>query len=88
MGQVCFPSQFVVGAEYTVITKDTDIITLNFHTLFWDCYGNVKALCFKALILRPNPVLAVFWKIRVLISVDVSKYLFSLEDRYQPGMIQ
>ena len=78
----------MVGAEYTVITKDTDIITLNFHTLFWDCYGNVKALCSKALILKPNPVLAVFWEIRVLISVDVSKYLFSMEDRYQLGMIQ
>ena len=78
----------MVGVENTVITKDTDIIILNFHTLFWDCYGNVKALCFKALILRPNPVLAVFLKISLLISVDVSKYLFSLEDRYQPGMIQ
>ena len=51
----------MVGAEYTVIKKVTDIITLNslyfVLGLFWDCFGNVKALCFKAIILRPNPVL-------------------------------
>ena len=28
--------------------------------LLWGCHWNVKALCFKAIILRPNPVLAVF----------------------------
>ena len=26
----------------------------------WDCYGDVKALCSKAILLRPNPVLVVF----------------------------
>ena len=41
----------MVGAEYTVIKKRTNIITLNFLSFVWDCYGNVKALCFKAIIL-------------------------------------
>ena len=40
----------MLGAEYTVIKKGTNIITLNFCTLFWDSYGKVKVLCSKAII--------------------------------------
>ena len=50
----------MVGAEYTVIKKDMNIITINYFYFVWSCYGNVKALCFKAIVLRPNPVLVVF----------------------------
>ena len=50
----------MVGAEYTIIRRGKNIITLNYFYFVWGCHGNVKALCFKALILRPNPVLAVF----------------------------
>ena len=42
------------------IKRDMNIITLNYFYFVWSCDGNVKALCFKAIILRPNPVLAVF----------------------------
>ena len=50
----------MVGAEYTVIKRGKNIITLNYFYFVWGCHGNVKALRFKAIILRPNPVLAVF----------------------------
>ena len=50
----------MVGAEYTVIKRGKNIITLNYFYFVWGCYGNVKALCFKAIILRPNSVFAVF----------------------------
>ena len=50
----------MVGAEYTVIKRGMNIITLNYFYCVWGCHGNVKALCFKAIILRSNPALAVF----------------------------
>ena len=50
----------MVGAECTVIKRDMNIITLNYFYFVWSCHGNVKALRLKAIILRPNPVLAVF----------------------------
>ena len=49
----------MVGAEYTVIKRGKNIITLNYFYFVWGCHGNV-ALCFKVIILRPNPDLAVF----------------------------
>ena len=49
-----------MGTEYTVIKRGKHIITLNYFLLClglsWECEG----ICFKAIILRPNPVLAVF----------------------------
>ena len=33
---------------------------IKFLYFVWDCLGNVKALCFKAILLRPSPVLVVF----------------------------
>ena len=56
----------MLGAEYTVIKRGKNIITLNYLYFVWGCHRNVKALCFKAIILGPNPVLALFLKIRVL----------------------
>ena len=40
----------MVGAEYTVIKKGTNIITLIFFYFVWDGYENVKALCFYSFI--------------------------------------
>ena len=50
----------MVSAEYTVIKRGMNIITLNYFYFVWGCHGNVKVLCFKAIILGPNLVLAVF----------------------------
>ena len=48
----------MVGAEYTVMKKGTNII--KFLHFVWDYYGNVKALC----LILPTPSLAVYTFIR------------------------
>ena len=50
----------MVDTEYTVIKRGKNLITLNYFYFVWGCDGNVKALCFKDIILRQDPVLAVF----------------------------
>ena len=47
----------MVGAEYTVIKRGMNIkLSLRCLGLSWECEG----IMFKAIILWPNPVLAVF----------------------------
>ena len=40
----------MAGAECTVIKRGMNIITLNYFHFVWGCHGNVKALCFEAII--------------------------------------